>query len=94
VDHDRQYTHVCGVAFSARPAGHLSIIVCNHMPILNISQLQIANISYATATDYRITYSSRFKWGVNGHVGELSNADLASFDQAGRINNAFWKPKQ
>lgn len=75
---------------------------------------------FATATDFRITYNSRFKWNFakpndtktsngeiayrhggkvlavyfDGHVGELSKADLERIDGNGGKNHPFWKAKQ
>lgn len=73
---------------------------------------------FATATDFRVTYNSRFKWNFenpndtktaagdmayrhsdkvlvvyfDGHVGEMSKADLEKIDRdQGGKSNPFWK---
>ena len=79
------------------------------------------SMAFATATDFRVNYNSRFKWDFDdpkdiktsdgsiayrhnkkilvvyydGHVGEMSKADLQEIDRSRRgKNSAFWLPTQ
>lgn len=77
------------------------------------------SMAFATATDFRLNYNSRFRWDFenpndaktsngelayrhgdnilvvyfDGHVGEMSKADLEKIDKQGGRNSAFWRPE-
>jgi prepilin-type processing-associated H-X9-DG protein len=90
----------------------------NASPSFRVSQLTSPERSAAfmTATDWNVSYASRFKWQsspteglsrdqklayrhsgkalvayYDGHIGEVSIADLKKFDAEGGANHIFWK---
>lgn len=90
----------------------------NGAPAFRITQLTSPERSAAfmTATDWNVSYTSRFKWQsapveglsrdqkmayrhdkkalvayYDGHVGEVSIADIKKIDSQGGANHIFWK---